>query len=67
MDTSSLIGNLLTVGLVSFGIWNTGVGLGYYWDIGSLAIVVGGSIGSLMFSLKMNGSKKSTNIIQIDF
>lgn len=53
MDLASIIGVVLGLSMVIFGIVVGGVGFSYYVHIPSFLIVVGGSIGSLMVSVPM--------------
>jgi len=67
MDNGSLIGNLLTIGLVAYGILGTGVDLSYYWDAPSLAIVLGGTVGCLFYANKLETSKKISTFFGLTF
>lgn len=50
MDLGTIVGLVVAFGMVVFGILLGGVGFGYYIDIPSILIVIGGSIGSMLIS-----------------
>ena len=50
MDLGTIVGLVVAAGMVVFGILLGGVGFGYYIDIPSVLIVIGGSIGSMLIS-----------------
>lgn len=69
MDILSIIGLILAVGMVLFGIMfdsdTTRVVLGNlhaFWDYPSLAITIGGTIGVMMLSFPPSAFKKSESI-----
>ncbi len=64
MDLGTVIGLVLILGLL-FSAMAMGVGIGPYIDIPSVLIVVGGSIGALMVSFKMETMKNFTKIFMI--
>jgi chemotaxis protein MotA len=64
MDLGSVIGLVLILALL-FGAMAMGVGIGPYIDIPSVLIVIGGSIGALMVSFKMEQMKNFTKIFMI--
>ena len=56
MDLASLIGVLLGAGMFVFGVASSDyglAGLGYFWDVPSLIITIGGSLSSVMTSYTM--------------
>ena len=64
MDLGSVIGLVLILGLL-FGSMAMGVGIGPYIDIPSVLIVIGGSIGALLVSFKMEQMKNFVKIFMI--
>ncbi len=64
MDLGTVIGLVLILGLL-FSAMAMGVGIGAYIDIPSVLIVVGGSIGALLVSFKMEQMKNFTKIFMI--
>ncbi|KGE73531.1 motility protein A [Spirochaeta lutea] len=54
MDLGTVVGMIVGFGMVVFGIFTGGVGIGYYIDPGSVLIVVGGSIGSMLISAPLS-------------
>ncbi len=54
MDFASIIGAILGLAMVIFGIVVGGVGFSYYVHVPSFLIVVGGSIGSVLVSVPLN-------------
>lgn len=73
MDILSIIGLILAVGMVLFGIMfdsdTTRVVLGNlhaFWDYPSLAITIGGTIGVMMLSFPPSAFKKIGKHMQID-
>ncbi len=64
MDLGSVIGLVLILGLL-FGAMAMGVGIGPYIDIPSVLIVIGGSIGALLVSFKMEQMKNFVKIFMI--
>ena len=74
MDILSIIGLILAVGMVLFGIMfdsdTTRVVLGNlhaFWDYPSLAITIGGTIGVMMLSFPPSAFKKIGKHMQIIF
>ncbi len=64
MDLGTVIGLVLILALL-FGAMAMGVGIGAYIDIPSVLIVIGGSIGALLISFKMEQMKNFTKIFMI--
>ncbi|MEA1917422.1 MAG: motility protein A [Campylobacterota bacterium] len=64
MDLGTVIGLVLILGLL-FSAMAMGVGIGPYIDIPSALIVIGGSIGALLISFKMEQMKNFTKIFMI--
>ncbi len=64
MDLGTVIGLVLILGLL-FSAMAMGVGIGAYIDIPSVLIVVGGSIGALLVSFKMETMKQFTKIFMV--
>lgn len=64
MDLGTVIGLVLILGLL-FSAMAMGVGIGPYIDIPSVLIVVGGSIGALLISFKMETMKQFAKIFMI--
>ena len=64
MDLGTVIGLVLILGLL-FSAMAMGVGIGPYIDIPSVLIVVGGSIGALLVSFKMEQMKNFVKIFMI--
>jgi len=64
MDLGTVIGLVLILGLL-FGAMAMGVGIGPYIDIPSVLIVIGGSIGALLVSFKMEQMKNFVKIFMI--
>lgn len=64
MDLGTVIGLVLILGLL-FSAMAMGVGIGPYIDIPSVLIVIGGSIGALMISFKMETMKNFVKIFMI--
>ena len=64
MDLGTVIGLVLILALL-FGAMAMGVGIGAYIDIPSVLIVIGGSIGALLVSFKMEQMKNFTKIFMI--
>lgn len=56
MDLGSIIGSVIMWGMI-LAAMALGVGLGPYGDVQSTLIVIGGSIGALMYSFKMDSFK----------
>jgi len=64
MDLGTVIGLVLILALL-FGAMAMGVGIGAYIDIPSVLIVIGGSIGALLVSFRMEQMKNFTKIFMI--
>jgi chemotaxis protein MotA len=64
MDLGTVVGLVLILGPL-LGAMVMGVGIGPYIDIPSVLIVIGGSIGALMVSFKMEQMKNFTKIFMI--
>lgn len=64
MDLGTVIGLVLVLALL-FGAMAMGVGIGAYIDIPSVLIVIGGSLGSLLVSFKMEQMKNFVKIFMI--
>ncbi len=64
MDLGTVIGMVLILGLL-FSSMAMGVGIGAYVDVPSALIVIGGSIGALLISFKMETMKQFTKIFMI--
>ncbi len=64
MDLGTVIGMVLILGLL-FSAMAMGVGIGAYIDVPSALIVIGGSIGALLISFKMETMKQFTKIFMI--
>jgi chemotaxis protein MotA len=64
MDLGTVIGLVLILALL-FGAMAMGVGIGAYIDIPSVLIVIGGSIGALLVSFRMEQMKNFVKIFMI--
>jgi chemotaxis protein MotA len=64
MDLGTVVGLVLIIGLL-LGAMGMGVGIGPYIDIPSVLIVIGGSIGALMISFRMEQMKNFTKIFMV--
>ena len=64
MDLGTVIGIVLIMGLL-FSSMAMGVGIGAYIDVPSALIVIGGSIGALLISFKMETMKQFTKIFMV--
>ena len=64
MDLGTVIGLVLILALL-FGAMAMGVGIGAYIDIPSVLIVIGGSIGALLISFRMEQMKNFTKIFMV--
>lgn len=64
MDLGTIIGIILVIGLL-FGSMAMGVGIGAYIDIPSVMIVIGGSMGALLISFKLEQMKLFLKIFMI--
>jgi len=64
MDLGTVIGMVLIMALL-LGAMAMGVGVGAYIDIPSVLIVVGGSIGALLISFKLEQMKAFTKVFMI--
>ena len=64
MDLGTVIGLVLILALL-FGAMAMGVGIGAYIDIPSVLIVIGGSIGALLVSFRMEQMKSFTKIFMV--
>ncbi len=64
MDLGTVVGLVLIFGLLA-GAMTMGVGIGPYIDLPSLLIVVGGSMGSLLISFKMEQMKNFGKVFMI--
>ena len=64
MDLGTVIGLVLVIALL-FGAMAMGVGIGAYIDIPSVLIVIGGSMGSLLISFKMEQMKNFVKVFMI--
>ena len=64
MDLGTVIGLVLILALL-FGAMAMGVGIGAYIDIPSVLIVIGGSIGALLVSFRMEQMKNFTKIFMV--
>jgi chemotaxis protein MotA len=64
MDLGTVIGIVLILGLL-FSAMAMGVGIGAYVDIPSALIVIGGSIGALLISFRLETMKQFTKIFMI--
>ncbi len=64
MDLGTVIGLVLVLALL-FGAMAMGVGIGAYIDIPSVLIVIGGSMGALLVSFKMEQMKNFVKIFMI--
>jgi len=64
MDLGSVIGIVLILGLL-FSAMAMGVGIGAYIDVPSALIVIGGSIGALLVSFRLETMKQFTKIFMI--
>lgn len=64
MDLGSVIGIVLILGLL-FSAMAMGVGIGAYIDVPSVLIVIGGSIGALLVSFRLETMKQFTKIFMI--
>jgi chemotaxis protein MotA len=64
MDLGTVIGIVLILGLL-LSAMAMGVGIGAYIDIPSVLIVVGGSIGALLISFRLETMKQFTKIFMI--
>lgn len=67
MDIATLIGLIGVFGMMVLGIMSGGAGLGTYWDLPSLFIVVLGSWFALMFSSKIPDAIGIFKVIGITF
>ncbi len=66
MNFSGIIGFVLAIGLVIWGIV-TGGDIGSFWDPASVAIVVGGTIGALIFIYPLSVLTKVPKMLKIAF
>jgi len=66
MDLGSIIGSVLMWAML-IGAMVLGVGLGPYWDTQSVMIVVGGSLGALMYGYKMDQFKLFVSLLGKSF
>ncbi len=66
MNISGIIGFLLAVGLIIWGIM-TGGELSGFWDPPSVAIVVGGTIGAVVFNFPLSVLTKVPKMLKIAF
>ena len=66
MNISGIIGFVLAIGLVVWGI-TTGGELGGFWDPASVAIVVGGTIGALVFIYPLSVLTKVPKMLKVAF
>lgn len=66
MNISGIIGFLLAVGLVIWGIM-TGGDIKGFWDPASVAIVVGGTIGAVVFNFPLSVLTKVPKMLKIAF
>ncbi len=64
MDLGTVIGIVLILGLL-FSAMAMGVGIGAYIDVPSALIVIGGSMGALLISFKMETMKQFTKIFMV--
>lgn len=64
MDLGSVIGIVLILGLL-FSAMAMGVGIGAYIDVPSVLIVIGGSIGALLVSFRLETMKQFVKIFMI--
>lgn len=64
MDLGTVIGIVLILGLL-FSAMAMGVGIGAYIDVPSALIVIGGSIGALLVSFRLETMKQFTKIFMI--
>ncbi len=64
MDLGTVIGIVLILGLL-FSAMAMGVGVGAYIDVPSALIVIGGSIGALLISFKMETMKQFMKIFMV--
>jgi chemotaxis protein MotA len=64
MDLGTVVGLVLVMGLLLASM-AIGVGIGPYIDVPSVLIVIGGSIGALLISFKMEQMKNFTKIFMI--
>ena len=64
MNISLIIGTVISIGLVVFGILNGGE-FGYFIDPASLAITVGGTFGVLIAISPLSFLKKLPKLIKI--
>lgn len=66
MNISGIIGFLLAVGLVIWGIM-TGGDIKGFWDPASVAIVVGGTVGAVVFNFPLSVLTKVPKMLKIAF
>ena len=66
MNISGLIGLVLAFGLVVWGIMSTGE-IGNFIDPASIAIVVGGTIGALIFTYPLSVLTKVPKMLKVAF
>ena len=66
MNISGIIGFLLAVGLVIWGIMTGGDIMGF-WDPASVAIVLGGTIGAIIFNYPLSVLTKVPKMLKIAF
>lgn len=66
MNISGIIGFLLAVGLIIWGIMNGGE-LSGFWDPPSVAIVLGGTIGAVIFNFPLSVLTKVPKMLKIAF
>lgn len=66
MNFTGIIGFVLAIGLIVWGIMNGGDILGF-WDPASVAIVLGGTIGALVFIYPWSVIKKVPQMLKIAF
>ena len=67
MDLASIGGLVLGMGLIIFSILQTGVAMSNYIDIGSLAMVLGGSLAAVMISNPLQRIMKLGSFFKIVF
>jgi len=67
MDLASLIGIAIAVGCLGIGIVAGGSGLGVYFDLSSIFITLGGSLGSVMITTSMSRLTEIFKYISIVF
>ena len=66
MNISGIIGLLLAIGLVIWGIM-TGGDIAGFWDPPSVAIVLGGTIGAVIFNFPLSVLTKAPKMLKIAF